>query len=278
MAGIKDIPINAFKNVADGFKASEAARRECVRISIEVEQGAPQDLVLALKAALMPKTETGLVHVAALNKQNTLQINPDCDLAIIVCGSEGLAVGAAKAFAQAHIKCALVVESSVEVASDDLGEDVALLCASSANALVDKLATWMVEASNVDLALAANFDFVRSAVTAKCIKERSAQNAVIGAIPWGNGADMPLMAANQVLMTLDVAGAHGREAGTERLAEAAGVVGAAFASRALARKLVGKLPGLNWAIKAGIGAGATYAIGKGLELVYGVQDAWKKRA
>lgn len=278
MASIKDIPIAAFKNVADGFKASESARRECVRISVEVEQGAPRDLVLALKSAFVPKTETGLVHVAALSKDAAMQINPDCDLAIVVSGSQGLALGAARAFAQSHIKVAIVVESSVEVASDELPEGAELLCAATPHVLLDKLATWMVSTSGADLALAANFDFVRSAVTAKCIKDRSAQNAAIGAIPWGNGADMPIMAANQVLMTLDIAGAHGRAAGPERLGEAAGVVGAAFASRSIARKLTGKLPGLNWAIRAGIGAGATYAMGRALELVYGVQDAWKKRA
>lgn len=278
MASIKNIPFASFKNVADGYKASEEARHSCVRLSIEVEKGAPKELVLALKTALMPKTETGLVHVAALSSANTMQVNPDCNLAIVVAGTEGLAVGAANAFASAGVPCAIVVQSAVEVEAAELPESVALLSAATPGVLLDKLATWMVGASSADLALANNFDFVRKTVTAKCIKERSAQNAVVGAIPWGNGADMPIMAANQVLMTLDVAGAHGRGATGERIAEAAGVVGAAFASRSIARKLIGKLPGLDWAVRAGIGAGATYAIGRGLEFIYGVQDTWKKRA
>lgn len=278
MASIKDIPFASLKNVAEGYKSSEAARHSCVRISVEIETGAPKDLVLALKKALMPNTATGLMHIAALTGSSAMQVNPDCDLALVVSGSEGLALGAARAFAAAGVPCALVVESSVEVEAEDLPQGVTLLCAATPKVLLEKLAYWMVETSHADLALAANFDFVRPVVTDKCIKERSTQNAVVGAIPWGNGADMPIMAANQVLMTLDVAGAHGRGATSERLVEAAGVVGTALVSRSVARKLVGKLPGLDWAVRAGIGAGATWVIGRGLELAYAVQDKWKKRA
>lgn len=277
MASIKDIPLGSLKSVVDGFKSSEASRRSCVRIAIELDEGVPQDLVNALKDALMPKSQTALLHIAALKSGKTVRINPDCDLALVVSGTGGLAIGAANAFAHLSIPCAIIVESSVEVASDEIEQGVSLLCASNPSSLLEKLADWMVATNVAELALASNFDFIRQAVTKKCITERSMQNAVVGALPFGNNADMPIMCANQVLMTLDIAGAHGKEASIERLGEIASVVGVGFLSRSVARSTLGKLPGTDWLLRAAIGAGATYFIGYALELTYAVQDAWKKR-
>lgn len=276
MASIKDIPFNSVKNVVDGFKSAEASRRSCVRIAIELDEGAPQDLVLALKEALMPKSQTALLHIATLKASEAVRVNPDCDLAIVVSGSGGLALGAANAFGRLNVPCAVIVESSVEVEADNLEQGVSVLCASNPKSLLEKLADWMVAADVAELALASNFEFVRQAVTKKCISERSVQNAVVGALPFGNGADMPIMTANQILMTLDIAGAHGKDSSAERLVEIAGVLGAGVLSRSLARSAQGKLPGTNWLVRAGIGAGATYFIGHALELAYAVQDAWKK--
>lgn len=278
MASIKDIPFAQFKNVADGFKVNEAARHSCVRISVVIEEGAPKDLVLALKGALVPKTATGLVNVSTLTTGDSLRINPDTNLALIVSGTTNQALGCARAFSQVGVASAIVVESSVEVAADNLPSNTALICAATPSALLVKLASWMVEASESDLALASNFDFIRSAVTSNCISTRSAQNAVIGALPFTSGADMPVMAANQFLMSLDIAGAYGQGATPERLAEGAAIVASSFASRAVARRFVDKLPGLGWAVRGAIGYGATFLIGKALSASHAVQDTWKKRA
>lgn len=278
MARIKDIPFAQFKNVAEGFKNNEAARHNCVRISVVIEEGAPNDLVLALKGALVPKTATGLVNVGTLVTGDSLRINPDSDLALIVCGTSNLALGCARAFSHAGVACAIIVESSVEVAADNLPANTSLICAATPSSLLVKLASWMVQSSASDFALASNFDFIRPAVTNNCITVRSAQNAVIGALPFTSGADMPVMAANQFLMSLDIAGAYGQGATPERLAEGAAIVASSFASRALARRFATSLPGLGWAVRGAIGYGATFAIGKALSISHAVQDTWKKRA
>lgn len=277
MGSFVDIP-NSIKNVVEGFKTSEATRQRVVRIAIEIDEGAPLDLINTLKSAFVPEDATALLHIARLRKNYAVRVNPDCDIAIVVSGDGGLAVGAANAFAKSGVACCIVVESSVEVKAEALESGVTILCASNPSALLSKLADWLVDTNIAQIALASNFSFVRNAVVNKCIKDKSSQNGVVGVIPFGNGADMPIMAANQVLMTLDIANAHGREATSERLVDAGVVVASSFASRALARSLVGKIPGFDWAVRGLIGAGATFVIGKGLTSVYAVQDAWKKRA
>lgn len=277
MASFADIP-NSIKSVVEGFKNSEESRQKVVRIAIELDGGAPKDLVQALKNAFIPEDTTALLHIANLSKNYAVRVNPDCDFAIVVSGSEGLAVGAANAFARSGVACCIVVESSVEVKAEALEMGVTILCASDSAVLLAKLADWMVGANIAQVALASNFSFVRGAVVNKFIKDKSSQNGVVGVIPFGNGADMPIMAANQVLMAFDIANAHGHTQTNERLVDAGVVVASSFASRSLARSITGKIPGFDWAIRGLIGAGATFALGKGLSSVYAVQDAWKKRA
>lgn len=277
MASIKDIPFTQFKNVADGFKANEAARRSCVRIAVVLDGEVDKTLATTIKGALMPKTATGLINVSRLGAGDTLRINPDCDLAIILSGSAGQAVAAARSYAGCKVPCAIVVESSVEVVVDELPQGVELICAAGPATLLAKLGSWMVRSCSADLALATNFDFIRAQVSDSVISERAAQNAIIGVLPFGNSADMPVMAANQFLMSLDLGSAHGRGGTTERAATGAGIVASSFASRALARSLMKKLPGLGWVVRGAVGYAATWGIGKALTTSYVVQDAWKRR-
>ena len=88
--------------------------------------------------------------------------------------------------------------------------------------------------------------------------------AALGLLPFGSGADLPLMTVNQALMALDIAGAHGGGAEPARLAEL-GLVGvAAVASRGVARKLAPKVPGLGWLVRGTVAWGGTVLVGSAL--------------
>lgn len=277
MARIQDIPFNAVKQVADGARAAEAARRSCVRITVAVEPGAPTELVYALKDALMPATPTGLVHVEALRPDAALRVNPGADLAVVVGGATGRAASASAAFMAAGVPCAIVVETSVEAPAPAKAGGAALIAAASSDILLDKLADWMAQTCNADIALAANFEFVRRAVAARCVSNRSAQNAAVALLPLGS-ADMPVMTANQALMALDIAGAYGQGATVERAAELGAVVGCAFASRAAARAASRVFPGLGLIVKPAVAFGSTTLLGRALALRFEAEKSWKERS
>lgn len=277
MASVRDIPFDAARQVVDGVRASSVARRSCVRIAIEVEKGAPTALVRAVKEAFVPQTATGLVHVAAFAAGTQVRVNPDCDLAIVLAGTTGAATAAARAFAGAAVPCAIVVETSVEVPVREQPAGVEVVAAADDAVLLDKLAAWMAGTCHADVALGTNFPFARRAIAERCASERSTKNAVIGLLPFGSSADLPVMAANEALMAIDIAGVYGQGAGVARLAEVACVVGAAFASREAARRLSRSLPGLGAAVKAGIAYGATLAMGRALVLRFEMPNAWKHR-
>ena len=76
MTGFRDIPFDAARQVADGVRAASAARRSCVRIAIEVDEGAPAYLVSCVRDAFVPQTSTGLLHIAAFDAGGTVRVSP----------------------------------------------------------------------------------------------------------------------------------------------------------------------------------------------------------
>ncbi|WP_293816618.1 hypothetical protein [uncultured Parolsenella sp.] len=272
MARFSDIPFSRVRDVAEGARASEARRRSCVRVAIELEEGAPDDLAYALRDALMPETASGLVHVGRVRKGAVLRVSPDCDLAIVVAGTSGAAAGVARAFSRVGVPCAVVVETSVEAPELAGTPGVALVSAASPEVLLPKLASWMADSCRADVALAANFPLCRRAVAERCIRERSAQGAAVGLLPLSGGADMPVLAAGQTLMALDLAGAYGHGPSADRLADVAAVIFAGLSSRAVARRVSRVLPGLGWLVRGAVAYGGTAAIGWALVCRHEVQD------
>jgi uncharacterized protein (DUF697 family) len=103
---------------------------------------------------------------------------------------------------------------------------------------------------------------LRPAAAAHAVRTTAWQNAVIGAVAFFPGADMPLMTANQAKMILQIAAVYGEPLGPERIRELAAVVGGAFLLRTVAREAVGLVPGFGWALKGAIGYTGTIAMGK----------------
>lgn len=278
MARLTNIPLQPLIDLASGIRGAHERRRECVRVAIEVDRSAPSELVRGVKGALMPETSTGLVHVSAIDPAAPVRVNTDTDLAIIVAGEakEGCAL-VARAFATSGVACAVVVETSVEAPTGEGLDGVALISAVSSEALLSKLASWMADACPRDIALAANFPFCRHAVALRCIRDRSAQNAVVSLMPFGD-SDLPVMGLNQALMALDIASAYGRGVEARRAIELAFVVACALGSRAVARSCAKALPGLGILVRLGVAYGGTALMGLALacaqELVpYEADDA-----
>lgn len=125
-----------------------------------------------------------------------------------------------------------------------------------------QMGEWIVETfRRKRLAFAQAFPFVRKPLSRESVNATSIQNAGIGLVVFIPGADMPIMTLNQAKMLLQIAAAYGQPLGMERVKELACVVGGGFACRAVARQVVGIVPALGWAVKAGIGYAGTLAMG-----------------
>jgi uncharacterized protein (DUF697 family) len=125
------------------------------------------------------------------------------------------------------------------------------------------LGGWIVrKLSDDQLALARAFDFVRNPFVANAIQATSVQNAVIAAAFFLPGADMPLLTLNQAKLFLQIAAAYGAVIDQQRLKELVVLLLSGFGFRALARRLVGVVPVLGWAIRGGVGYTGTLAVGQ----------------
>jgi uncharacterized protein (DUF697 family) len=109
---------------------------------------------------------------------------------------------------------------------------------------------------------AARVPVLRPAVCHDLIRKAALQNGVLGAAVFVPGADLPVLALNQLRLVLRLAAAHGRELDRERAPEAVAVLGGAYGFRALARQLLGLVPVAGWAVKGAVAYGGTRAVGE----------------
>ena len=117
-------------------------------------------------------------------------------------------------------------------------------------------------AGDKSYALAAKLPRIREAVCDEIVRSFSKQNAILAVAIFIPGADLPALTLNQMRMVFRIAGAYGADIDSERAVELLGVLGAGLGFRALAREVVGVVPGLGWAVKGAIAYAGTRALGE----------------
>lgn len=139
--------------------------------------------------------------------------------------------------------------------------------ARSSELMMAQTASWFAEAlSEYRMALAADFTFMRPALSYATINATARQNAIIAAVFFMPGADLPAMTFNQIKMVLQLALIHGEELTLRRIAEAAVVVLSAYLSRIVVRFTTKDMTlFLRLPIKIAVAYTSTLALGKGME-------------
>jgi uncharacterized protein (DUF697 family) len=112
------------------------------------------------------------------------------------------------------------------------------------------------------LTLAARLPVLRAAVTDRLIAAASKRNGLIGVAVFIPGVDFPILTFNQLRLVLRIALAHGEGIDGSRAVELAGVVGAGFTFRAVARSLLDFIPFAGWAVKGAVAYTGTRAVGE----------------
>lgn len=109
--------------------------------------------------------------------------------------------------------------------------------------------------------LAARVPVLRSGICDGLVKNASKRNGLVGSFIPVPGADLPLLALNQLRLVLRIAHAHGEPVDTTRLPELLGVVAGGVGLRGVARQLAGSL-GPGWLVKGAVAYGGTRAMGE----------------
>jgi len=111
--------------------------------------------------------------------------------------------------------------------------------------------------------LAARLPVLRGPVCDRIVASFARKNGILGAAVFIPGADLPVLALNQVRMLLLLDQAYGLELDPrERLPEILAVVGAGLGLRTVARELLDFVPVAGWAVKGGVAYAGTRALGE----------------
>ena len=111
--------------------------------------------------------------------------------------------------------------------------------------------------------LAARLPLLRGAVCQRLVASFARRNAIVAAAVFVPGADLPVLARNQVRMLLRLDQAYGLELDTRaRAPEVIAVVGAGLGLRTAARELLDLVPVAGWAVKGAVAYAGTRALGE----------------
>lgn len=266
------IPIDKVLEVASKALETASSMSEGLVVCVVVDPKVPRWLGETVRDALVPQMGTSTVSVQATS--DFAGPVAGCNLGIVLTGgSDDAAVLAAlRSFARAEVPCAVCAETSLEVpeaASDQsLAAVVSQVVGSEKDALLEKLCDWMLDSAN-PVAVSANFEFCRETETERLIQRCAMANAAVGTVNILHGADLPIMAANQAKLALDLAAAHGEGMSTSRMVEMAAVMAAAVAYRGVARTLCDRVRPLSFAIRGSVGYAGSLATGTALALRFG---------
>jgi uncharacterized protein (DUF697 family) len=118
-----------------------------------------------------------------------------------------------------------------------------ILCEPGKTFPVEEIATALTAELGGDaVSLAARVPAFREPIARELVRRASRRAAVLGALTWRTGADMPALTLLQARLILDIAAAHGRSLDKERAAELAAVAGTALTARRVVRRLPRRLP------------------------------------
>ena len=250
-------------------REAEERRTDYVCVLALVDTTAPSSLVLPVKEALDPRLSTADVRVVGLGSSEDLLAAPLPDVCVAILGRDGYGIAHEVArIAQEGVPVAIVAESALDVPEMALGrvaaERVAILSATSAEVLTDRLAEWLIGATDKSVAMAANFPFCRRAKVRELINEAAMETAAATA-KLGPGAELPSMAVSQARLALTIAAINGQPLALGRIPEVLTAVSAGFGSRMMANKALGRLPFVGWFFTVGMGYLGTQATGRTLQ-------------
>ena len=263
------IPYNKVLDVLKAGREAGRSAEETVSVIILLGEDADIDQIDTLRGAFLAEKVGGLVSVRPLSDPTA----PDApyDIAFILPGTQTAdLMRAVVQLGGRGIPVAIIVRSAVE--SYDFSHlgfqdwEPEVIAATDGETLLTRLAEWIIRARpDKARAFSANFAFIRPVQVRALITACAIQNATVGAINLIPGSDLPIMTANQAKLALDIAASYGKGLSAGRIPEVAGVVGAGFAYRALARTLLGLIPGVGWVLRAGLGFAGTVATGNAIK-------------
>ena len=262
------IPIN-IKTLTKVGQVFESESNTDTVIEVLVDTSASRALVTLSRTMLMVRPNYAGLTVSSFGDQMPT-LNKDADLIVVVAGTSDHLRRILEITLWSEMRCvvftedasallaAVPEEDAVEIAKTIIEVDVE----APAEALEHAFAQWCIShLPDLRMTLGAAFPFMRRAVAGALTQQTSLENAVIAAVFFLPGADMPLLTLNQSKLLYQIAVVNEIPLTRERLADVALIVVAAFGLRGFTRLALRRMLPVGWLVRGAISFGATLAIG-----------------
>ncbi|MDR1358907.1 MAG: hypothetical protein LBJ48_06100, partial [Coriobacteriales bacterium] len=262
------IPIN-INTLTKAGKLFESESESDLSIEVLVDTSASSRLITLCRKVLQVQPGTAELSISSFS-DTMPQINKDASLTIVVAGSSPCLRRITETALWSGAHCVVLSEDAASVVATVAEEDALDIARTIVEVDVNKpeealehdLALWCVaHLSELRLSLGAAFVFMRKAIARDFTRQTSLENAVLAAVFFLPGADLPVLTLNQCKLLYQIAVINEVPLTRERLADVALVVASAFGMRALTRVVLHRFMPVAWLVHGITAFGATMALG-----------------
>ena len=269
------IPINV-KSLETAGKVFENESASDLLVEVLIDESAEDELVTLTRKVLEVRPDTAEITISSFGEAIP-SYDKEASFTVVIAGTSPSLPRLMEIALWSDINCVFITqdaaalltsvpeEDAVEIAMNIIEVDVQ----KPQEEFEDALAAWCVaRLPEIRIGLGAAFPFMRRAIALDLTLQTSLENAVIAAVFFLPGADLPVLTLNQCKLLYQIAVINEVPIKRERLADAAVVVAAAFGLRGLTRFVLGRLGPLGWLVRGTISLGATLAVGHVAQMLY----------
>lgn len=262
------IPID-MKTLAKASQVFEAEADKELVIEVLVDASASRELIALCRKVLVVRPGAASLSLVGFDTEMPT-FNTDADLTIVVAGSSP--------YLRRLMEIALWSGMNYVVLAEDAADQVAVVAEEDAleiakniievdvhkpdTELEHALAQWCIShLREMRLSLGTAFPFMRHAIALDFTRQTALENAVIAAVFFLPGADLPILTLNQCKLFYQIAVTNEVPLNRDRLAELALIIASAFGLRGISRLALRKLAPVGWLVRGAISLGATFGMG-----------------
>ncbi|MDR2672801.1 MAG: hypothetical protein LBC35_05885 [Coriobacteriales bacterium] len=270
---IPSLPIS-LKALTKAGKGFIGLSEQATSVAVLVDETADKQMVAACRRFLTPAQDSVDFSVISFGAQ-TPRLDKQTTLTIVLAGSSSR-LGRIMEIALWTDRALVAISPDVATILKQVAPEDALAVAAdiieypTRNVDTDKsarhceqaLARWCAtKLPDHRLNLALALPFLRQAAVDSLTRQTALENAVISAVFFLPGSDMPALTMNQAKLLYQIAVINGFALNRQRFIELAVIIASGFGLRALSRLLTKRVGSAAWLLRTAVSCGGTLAIG-----------------
>lgn len=265
---VPKMPID-MKTLAKASQVFESEADSDTLIEVLVDASASRELIALCRKVLVVQPGTAQLTITGFGDEMP-KLNTEADLTIVVAGTSPHLRRIMEIALWSSMNCVALTEDAAVLVAAVAEEDALEIAKSIIEVDVHKpqaelerdLAQWCIRnLRDQRLGFGAAFTFMRHDIAVDLTRQTALENAVIAAVFFLPGADLPILTLNQCKLFYQIAVTNEVPLNRDRLAELALIIVSAFGLRGISRLALKKLAPVGWLVRGVISAGATLGMG-----------------